>query len=192
MALQNRYSASSFTAGQFTKIVRDKFSDSDLSFRTHRDYAVDHDMIIVAGSYDYINDDNDLPPIEIVLCYHPDQQLYTGATLDWEQISFDIAECIGHEMVHRDQHRSNARLAKYASCVTDVEKKAEQEYLGSDEELDAYGFSIAVDSHTFNKEYHTCAMYQTYANTFNNDHSVLVKLEEQIVKYLIQLTGVQL
>jgi len=191
LGLKEKYQSRSFTASEFTRLIRRQFPAADFSFRTRRDYAVDPDMVIVAGSYDYYYDQQGLPHTEITLCYHPEQELYLGSCLNWEQISFDIAECIGHELVHRKQHKTKSKLASYISQLSDPEKKVEQEYLGAEEELEAYGFSIAAESITFNKEYHSCTMYVIYANTFDNDHSVVVKLEQQIVKYLIQLTGVR-
>lgn len=185
--LANKYQGRSFTASEFTKLIRRQFPAADFSFRTHRDSAVDPDMVIVSGIYDCYNDDNDMPYVEITLSYHPDQQTYLSNSLNWEQISFDVAECICHELIHRQQHKQKQQLNKYISnheneCIRD-----EQEYLGDEAELDAYGFSIAAEAVFFNKLYIECNMYQLYQKTFDNDHSVIVKLEQHINKYLKQL-----
>ena len=189
LGLKEKYQSRTFKANEFTRLIRRQFLSRDFSFRTHKDYAVDPDMVITAGSYDCYYDGLGLPHTEITLCYHPEQDQYFGAALDWDQISFDVAECIGHELIHRSQHKSRRKLAKYISSISDINKKAEQEYLGAEEEIEAYGFSIAAESKIFNKEYSNCAMYNIYTNIFDSDHSVVVKLEEQIVKYLTQLTG---
>jgi hypothetical protein len=187
LSLEEKYSTRTFTPSDFTKIIRRQFPAADFSFRTQRDYAVDPDMVLVAGIYDCYNDAQGLPHTEISLCYHPKQNLYIGSTLNWKQISFDIAECIGHELIHRVQYQQRIKLKPYVSKHTDEQIANEQEYLGSEEELDAYGFSIAAESIVFSKDYHDCKMYQVYVTTFDNDHSVVVKLEKEIVKYIIQL-----
>jgi hypothetical protein len=138
-------------------------------------------MVIVAGLYDCYNDANHLPHTEITLCYHPEQELYFGHLLNWEQLTFDIAECIGHEHVHRQQYQKRKKSTQYVSDIDD------QTYLGESAEIEAYGFSIAAEAVAFDRQYHECAMYQIYTKTFDIDHSVIVKLEKQIVKYLKEL-----
>lgn len=179
--LKERYANRSFTAGEFTKIIRRQFPAADFSFRTHKDYAVDPDMVVVAGIYDCYNDSEHLPYIEITLCYHPEQETYFGNLIDWDQLSFDIAECVGHELIHRKQYKTKQKLKEYPS------DNADQAYLGHEEEIDAYGFSIAAESIIYNKPIYQCAMYQAYQNTFDKDRSVVLKLEQQIIKYLREL-----
>lgn len=179
--LKERYADRSFTASEFTKLIRRQFPATDFSFCTQRDYAVDPDMIVVAGMYDCYDDSRHLPSIEITLCYHPEQDLYFGHLIDWEQFSFDVAECVGHELVHRQQYKTKQRLKPYLS------ENADQAYLGHEEEINAYGFSIAAESTVFKKPFTECAMYQAYLSTFDTDPSVILKLEKQIVKYLKEM-----
>lgn len=174
-------------AGEVTKIIRRQFSATDFSFRTHRDAAVDLDMIIIAGTYDCFNDTQGVPYVEITLCYNPNQSYYFTNLLDWKKISFDIAECIGHEIVHQVQHKTKTKLTPYTSNHTNPVLQEDQEYLGDESEIEAYGFSIAAEMVTFNKPFTECDMYCAYLQTFDNDHSVIVKLEKQIRKYLMQL-----
>jgi hypothetical protein len=181
LELEARYSTRTFSASEFTKLIRRQFPAADFSFRTHRDYAVDPNMVIVAGIYDCYNDAQSLPHTEITLCYHPEQETYSGHLFNWQQISFDIAECIGHETVHRQQYKNKAKLKSYESA------NSEQEYLGDESEIEAYGFSIAAESVVYNRPYAECTMFTVYKNTFDKDHSVIVKLQKQIVKYLEQL-----
>ena len=181
LELEARYSTRVFSASEFTKLIRRQFPAADFSFRTHRDYAVDPNMVIIAGIYDCYNDAQSLPHTEITLCYHPEQETYSGHLFNWQQISFDIAECIGHETVHRQQYKNKAKLKSYKSA------NSEQEYLGDESEIEAYGFSIAAESVVYKRPYSECTMFTVYKNTFDKDHSVIVKLQKQIVKYLQQL-----
>jgi hypothetical protein len=171
----------SVTACELTRIIRRQFPAADFSFKTHRDYAVDPDMIVVAGFYDCYDDAQGLPHTVITLCYHPEQDLYFLNLLDWDRISFDIAECIGHELVHREQYRTKQKTKLYKS------NNPNEAYLGDEAEIDAYGFSIAIECVTYNRPIGECAMYQAYIDTFDKDHSVIVKLQKAISKYLKQL-----
>lgn len=181
LALKDRYQHRSFSASEFTKLIRRQFAPADYSFKTHRDYAVDPDMILVSGIYDWRNITQGEPNVEITLSYHPEQDTYFGQLIEWDTLSFDIAECIGHELIHQKQHKKKIKLAPY------VNDDPEKEYLGHECEIDAYGFSIAAESISYNKNYTDCVMYQVYKKTFDTDHSVVVKLEKQIIKYLIEL-----
>jgi hypothetical protein len=177
-----------YTASEVTKLIRRQFPATDFLFRTHRDPAVDPDMIVVAGLYDCFNDSQDLPSVEITLCYHPDQKYFFTDLIDWETLAFDLAECICHELVHRQQHRSRQKFKSYESKLPEGNPLiGEQEYLGDGAELDAYGFSIAAESIVRGCIPQECVMYGVYQTTFDNDKSVIVKLEQEIQKYLNQL-----
>jgi hypothetical protein len=116
-------------------------------------------------------------------------------TLDWPRLSLDLAECIGHELVHRAQQQRKRRPSvRYRSQELDPQKKHDQEYLGSAEEIEAYGYSIAaelvVKHNCFTLE-KSCldqiVMHSVYVNTFDNDESIVLKLHKQISKYLRRL-----
>ena len=178
--LKQRVAGRSYTASQFTNLLRRQLSrQTTFVFKTHRDYAVDPDSIIVSGLFDCYDYDNKLPSITITLSYHPEQDTYFVDTLNWEQLAFDLAECVGHEMVHMHQHvfgRAPA-LKKYKSS------DEEQAYLGGDDEIEAYGFSIAAEQHAFNKPLQECVMYGVYCRTFEADTKVVYKLEQQVQQY---------
>jgi hypothetical protein len=187
IAIGEHYKNRQYSASEITRIIRRQFPATDFSFRTHRDTAVDPDMIVVAGLYDCFNDSQDLPSIEITLCYHPDQKIYFTDLIDWETLAFDLAECICHELIHRQQYRSKQKFKPYVSKVTDPHLKAEQEYLGGGDELDAYGFSIAAESIVRGCLIQECVMYGVYQTTFDNDTDVVIQLEKEIQKYINQL-----
>jgi len=174
-----------YTASEVTKLIRRQFPATDFLFRTHRDPAVSPDMIVIAGLYDCFNDSQDLPSVEITMCYHPDQKYFFTDLIDWETLAFDLAECICHELVHRQQHRSRQKFKAYESKLPEGDPLInEQEYLGDGAELDAYGFSIAAESIVRGCIPQECVMYGVYQTTFDNDKTVIVKLEKEIQKYL--------
>lgn len=180
LALGERVKGRNYTASNFTRLIRRQFPATDFSFRTQRDYAVDPDSVIVAGFYDPWDDKEMLPCIAVTLCYHPEQDLYFVDLLNWQQFSFDLAECIGHELVHRDQTR-NGRKPKLKPYVSN---NADQAYLGSEDEIEAYGFSIAAECSVFGKTPEQTPMWKAYQETFDTDAKVLLKLKQQVQQYL--------
>lgn len=174
-----------YTASEFTNLIRRQFPATDFIFSTHRDPAVSPDMIVVAGIYDVFNDSQDLPSIEISLCYHPEQKYFFTNLIDWESLAFDLAECICHELIHRQQYRSNQSFISYESKLASGHPLVnEQEYLGDGAEIDAYGFSIAAESIVRGCIPQECVMYGVYQTTFDNDKTVIARLEKEIKKYL--------
>lgn len=194
-ALGERISDRSYTASELTKQIRRQFSAADFVFKTQRDYAVDPDMVVVAGMYDCHDDAHFLPSMTITLCYHPEQNSYIMSLLNWEQLSFDLAECIGHELVHRDQQRAGRKpkLKSYTSRHPDPVTNSEQEYLGSEDEIEAYAFSIAAEMQVFSKPIDQCVMYCVYQETFNDDPQVVLQLEKHVKLYtkLLEQTNEQ-
>lgn len=186
LALGGRVNDRRYSASEFTCLIRRQFPATDFVFKTYRDYAVDPDCVIVAGLYDQWDDSEFLPCITVTLCYHPEQDTYFVSLLDWHQLSFDIAECIGHEMVHRDQHRNGRKplLKRYVSRHSVPAVQQEQQYLGGEDEIEAYGFSIAAECLIFKKPMQDCAMHQAYVEMFDNDQSIVLKLEQQVERYL--------
>lgn len=172
-----------FTAGEFTNIIRRQFSATDFIFRTQKDTAVDPDQIIVSGLYDPFDDSEMLPSITIALSYHPAQTKYFVQSMNWEQFCFDVIECIGHEMVHKHQQNSGRKstLKKYNGTTDD------QCYLGGEDEIEAYGFSIAAEMIAFNKTITECVMYGVYSETFSDDSQIIKKLEKEVKKYKQEL-----
>lgn len=181
--LGERIKGRNYSASELTKIIRRQFSATDFVFKTARDYAVDPDMAVVAGLYDCYDDSQMLPSMTITMCYHPEQETFFVDLLNWQQLSFDIAECVGHELVHQDQWR-NKRKPVLKPYDSDDEEKA---YLGSEDEIEAYGFSIAAESVIFNKPKEECVMYNVYRETFDTDPSVVLKLQHQITAYTNKL-----
>lgn len=172
------------TPSELTRKLRKQFPATEFVFRTVKDDAVSPDMIVVGGTYDPIEDAYGNPAIEVALCYCPDQQYYFYQLIDWEKLAFDIAECVCHEKIHQFQHRNQEVGNEYVSDIEDQDTRAEQEYLGNDIEIDAYGFSIAAESVMYGQHYTECSMYKVYKKTFVRDPRIIVQLEQNILKYL--------
>lgn len=189
-ALGERLKGRSYSASEFTKLIRRQFPVTDFVFKTVRDYAVDPDMIIVEGLYDSFNDSQYLPSIEVSICYHPEQEVFFVDNTDWDKLAFDVAECIGHEYVHRSQYLLKNTAKEYVSTKLDPREREEQEYLGNSYEIEAYGFSIAAEAAVYNKPFTKCFMYEAYCRCFEDDKSIIAKLEKQIAKYAKKMESV--
>lgn len=184
VSLAEKYPEHRITPSELTTKLRRLFPATEFAFRTEKDPGVFPDMIVVGGSYDPLEDAFGNPSIEIVLCYCPGQKNYFTQLIDWEKLAFDIAECICHEKIHQYQFRNQQTGDDYISDVEDRDTKHEQEYLGSDIEIDAYGFSIAAESVMYGQHYTECEMYKVYQKTFTRDPRIIVQLEQNILKYL--------
>ena len=183
LSLGSNLKGKHFSPGELTNKIRKQFPATDFIFYTHKDYAVDPDMVIVSGIYDCYSDEDQLPSIEITFSYHPEQKQYFIDLLDWKQLSFDLAECVGHEMIHQALHNSNEERIKTVYQWDDED----QDYLGDEDEIDAYAFSIAAEALTFNRPYTDTVMYVVYEKTFDSNPEILLKLQNQITVYQKQL-----
>jgi len=182
--LKYRVAGRSYTPAKFTDLIRRQFNASAFVVKTERDPAVDPDQVIVAGLYDCHDDSEMLPSITITLCYHPAQETYFADLINWEQFTFDLAECVGHEMVHMHQYKFGRvpALKEYKS-PTDAETTLDQEYLGDESEIEAYGFSISAEMFMFKKSIQDCVMYGVYQETFAKDTRIVLQLEQKVEQY---------
>ena len=184
------------TPGQLTAVFRQAIKNPLVKVTTQRHSFVDIDQVCVGGNYDADEDQAHGLCVEVNLLYHPDQQHLVLDQTQWRRLCFDVAECVGHEFVHRAQakRRRYRAIREYTSRVHCPHKKEEQEYLGTKEEIEAYGFSIAAELSAMHgafsidsPELEDIVMWRVYSSTFDTDQSVVLKLRQQISKYLCRL-----
>lgn len=179
---------------QWTRLIRQAIGDKNLVIRTLRSSGISPNDIVVSGAYDSEDDNDNEPCIEINIGYSPYQDTLCLNECDWNRFSFDIAECIGHEYVHRDQHQEK-RANKHVYVAHHLsEDPEEQEYLGTNDEIEAYGYTIAAELAVFHNGIlgarEEVFMYQQYVKTFAHDQSVVLQLNDNIIKYLSILEAV--
>lgn len=118
---------------------------------------------------------------------HPLDSLWTITQDAARALSLDLIETLAHEYQHLHQHRSRGYIGckAYRSRVNDSELRAEQEYLGSYDEIDAYAMNIAVrkllgypDGYDMEK----------YMRAFG-DHHVTRRLRKKIYRNFIALNS---
>ncbi len=180
---------------EIAALFRKGIGNSHVRVRTCRTNIADTDQILVGGLYDEYDDREGLPCIEIDLYFNQDVQHIDTSSLDWYRLCFDVAEALGHELVHRDQaHRSRKTRRRYIGHGPRHLINEEQQYLGDPDEVEAYGYSIAAEMLAIHgtmdiddPDVQSIVMYSTYQHAFSHDQSVLLKLRKQILKYLHRL-----
>lgn len=196
LALESRYGDSRLAPSEITELIRKSIKDSNVRVTTKRHNRVDEGTIVPSGAYDSEDDADGEPCIHLELMYNPDQQHLHIKQVGWDRVSFEICEVIGHEYVHRDQHRKRIRNISYSGTLAeDAHQRQEQQYYGESNEIEAYGYSIAAELACFHNSDASAApqthTHQLYSRLFAHDQSVIMKLEQYISKYLNKLEVAQ-
>jgi hypothetical protein len=189
-AIPSRVSKTKLTPIEISRWVRKCIKDQDILLKTCRSQAVDECQILVSGVYDQEFDQDGLPSIEVFLNYNPAQTAIELDLINWNRLAFDVAECMGHELVHKKLRCKKSK--EYRSALPPGVLHDEQVYLGNSEEIQAYGFSIAADvainlDGEFDQRFHA-DMYGIYQKTFDQDLAVMLQLDHEIARNLTQLT----
>jgi hypothetical protein len=122
---------------QIRKAFRDQ--DFDLAIKTKKDKDLDTDKWYVMAYYDAEDDYNNETPIEVIV-YHNLQGNEEFASHQTVSFLREIFDATVHEFRH--QHQSVQR--DHTEYVEHIEAPY-KDYLASQDELDAYAFSIAIE-----------------------------------------------
>lgn len=188
-----------FTVAEFTKFLRNFVGTADIKVKTARDSNVDLDQVIISGFYDPDDDEEGLAAITVYANYNPLQVTIRLADVNWGKICLDLIECVGHEVIHQHQFRNrNFDVCNYifASKTPIDEKRDAQEYLGNPDEIEAYGYSIAIEMYLkhngkklTSKHVGQSQVFKTYCAAFGANHIVVKNLLEYALKYFKHLNG---
>lgn len=147
----------------------------------------------VTGCYNPELDTSSQTPIEIEILCSKERIFYTLCDEDldrdiWYSLVFDIVTVLGHEFVHLHQfRRRHFKPGKeYRSQEKSLQKKAQQEYLGIPDEIDAYAYSAASQmAYVLPNQIEFCQtpVYEWYKNAFNKNHDIVKLLERKTSKY---------
>lgn len=200
------------------KIIDNKLPVSSLHrmlYRHIRNYApikvskktdskVDPGCMYIGGSYYSDYDQERKQCIEIIFIYHSKDTHIKLTSKGFWRICLTFADTILHEIIHMRQYRRRKFkiLPDYASNAEKTEQRLAQRYLGSSDEIDAYGFNIACDLMTKFKNDQTeatnylskdqkgkrCASgcWKMYLKAFNYNHShhIIKILKKKVIRYL--------
>lgn len=186
-----------FSPPELTKVLRLFVGNNDIKIKTHRDSRVDRNQIVISGCYDPMEDESNFASILIYVTYSPTQKHIYIRNIDWSQLCVDLIECTGHEIVHQSQYRAreyDIGSTIFVSLSSDIEKRTDQEYLGNEDEIEAFGYSIAAEMYLkltpktlTHKHITKSATFEAYNAAFGVDHPVVQKLLEFVYRYYSQL-----
>lgn len=167
------------------------------------DWKTEPGWIYIGGFYYSDRDKKGNQAIEVLLSYHPLDKFILVTKTKFERMCATIADTILHEVIHMRQYRSRRwkDLPGYSSVAASSKQRAQQNYLGHPDEIDAYAFNIACslyDRWYTSKEIaehlnldHTDKRlrkdsYHMYLSTFDHKHShpVIKKLKKRVMYYV--------
>ena len=166
---------------------------------------IDHNDIDFNAYYDSGLDENGDISIELYIITNPDNDFIILDNDEFNSITRRCADSIIHEVIHMKQSRSRGFLEvdDMAYCMVEDEQLESQLYLGSADEIHAYGYNIAYelldkgDLQTSLKKLEKVTSIKmedsinlwAYVNTFGKevDHPVLKRLIKRIYKSLYEI-----
>lgn len=177
---------------EITKTVKNTVNDTDIIFKTVRDKAADNNMIIIGGMYDPNEDEEYCPAITISLHFNPLQKTVAVKDLNVPFVCREIISTILHEQCHCKQYRKR-NFTEPVKNFKFQNESSEHTYLGTKDEIEAYGVTIASDIfmrsgfkipdmllHEINKTHE----YQMYQKTFGTSHSITKSVKRYIETYI--------
>lgn len=193
-------------AKDITKLFRNHFRQNEIpiKIRTKLSSIIPRNKVWVGATFDSMADKKSKKSITLDLYYHLSQELVSLGYESYNCLCFEISDTILHELIHMRQYRRRNYkvLPGYTSYAQSTRQKEEQEYLGHNDEIDAYAFNIAcklqdrcVISKTksiksINKGLKDLekvkAPYHMYLSAFDFDHNhkIIKKLKKRIAYYL--------
>lgn len=181
-----QYIGQTVTPREFAKHLR-KFLNQrheiklDITYNT----VLDPGDFTVAALYDVRGDEDGKKPIIFSLFInHLLDNPWTITTEVTNELAIEVIEAMVHEYQHMHQYRAREYMLNiaYKSLEEDLELRADQEYLGQMDEIDAYATNIAVRFYITKQQ--VSLDLNTYRKTFGNDHWVVRRLLKKITKRL--------
>lgn len=168
------------------------------------DPKVKHYKVFVGGTYFSDYDEDGKKCIHINFYYNPEMDEFVISERRFKSICTTIADTVLHEVIHMRQYRRRdfKSLPNYASAASSGKIRAEQEYLGCSDEIDAYGFNIACELLDKYKGNHRAIIqhldidlkgnksfggsWKMYLKAFGHDHNheIIKRVKKKVIRYL--------
>lgn len=191
---------------EFTKKIRliFKFFQIPVTINTCYNTKTDKNIIWVGGLYDSIKDKTNRKSITVKLQFHNQSSPIKISQNFFRRTCYSIADTIMHEIIHMRQYRRRnyKDIPGYYSTASSGKQRAEQIYLGHNDEIDSYSFNIAcqlldrfgadkrkivnyLNSNLIDRRRRKDG-YRMYLDAFdhNHTHRVIKKLKKKVVNYL--------
>jgi hypothetical protein len=195
----------SINGEKFTKIIRTCIRNAGLPISVKSFYNKDapYNHTWIGGVYESYKDKKNQKSITISLHYKSKTDKLYFSYPKFKKTSTNIADTILHEVIHARQYRRRnyKYIPGYESTAQSSKQRSEQEYLGHNDEIDAYAFNIACDlsdqfennkeilkhiNSDFSDKRLKDSTYRMYMKAFDFDHNhkVIKKLKKKIIHYL--------
>ncbi len=168
------------------------------------DQTVEKTWVYVGGCYYSSLDEDRERSIEINLAFNPKDKQIVMTSRRFSRFCISIADTLLHEIIHMRQFRKRKfkSLPGYQSTASRTKQREEQEYLGDNDEIDAYSFNIACELfEKFNGNQRKIVNYlnedqkntrrrhnswRMYLKAFGHDHKhpVIRRVKKRVMYYL--------
>ncbi len=168
------------------------------------DSKVGRNRAWIGGTYYSQLDKENKNSIELIVVYKNKTDLISITDKIFIRTCRTISNTIMHEIIHMRQYRRREfnGLPSYNSTAQRTRQRKEQEYLGSSDEIDAYGYNIAcellwnfrnstdhvikyLDEDQYGKK-RNYNSWRMYLKAFNHDHEhpIIKRVKQKVVRYL--------
>ena len=206
MFARNEVVGVSLSPAEFTKIIRKyvRFFKIPVHIKTQYDKETAKNSVWVGGLYYAIPDKIGKTSITLILQFNPLSKTVKISKSNFRRVCWSLADTLLHEIVHMRQYRRRnfKDIPGFHSTANSGKKRAEQVYLGHNDEIDAYAFNIAcqlidrfgydegkianyLSSNLLDKRKKSNS-FKMYLEAFdhNHKHTVIKKLKKKVMRYL--------
>jgi hypothetical protein len=203
--IKNKIVNESLTIPKFQDIVvRHLKSHFPVKAKRIFDKEVEKGWVYIGGAYYSDLDKEKKQSIEICLAYNSTDKTIKLTPKKFNNLCIVFADTLLHEIIHMRQFRKRGfkELPDYASTAQRDKQRQEQEYLGNNDEIDAYSFNIACElTKEFNgrtrdiikflnqnqqvsRKRFNC--WRMYLKAFDHDHRhpIIKRVKKRVVYYL--------
>lgn len=197
----------SLSPTEFTKKIRSliRFFQIPVSVKTSYDKETSKNSVWVGGLYYAVPDKIGKTAITLILQFNPENKTQIKISdRNFKKMCWSLADTVLHEIIHMRQYRRRSfkDIPGFYSTANSGKKRAEQVYLGHDDEIDAYSFNIACQLiDRFGRDEKSIVTYlnsdlkdkrkksngfKLYLEAFdhNHKHKIIKKLKKKVMRYL--------
>lgn len=146
-----------------------KLAGSNIIVTSSNSDVVDPNTININAYYDPDEDEDGGKPIEIVVIFNPSDKRVKMDQYEWREFANQVIEYLQHELIHQYQYRARGfqPTRAYVSKSKNPANKAQQEYLGNTDEIEAYAHNLAseLDRKTRGNLEHQLRLIRNFAGT---------------------------
>jgi hypothetical protein len=180
---------------RISKLIRDQVKSGGVHVSIQRDSEIEPGSIVVTGRYDPIEDEAHANSIDIFIMCNQCERTINLPVHVRKRLCIDVVECLGHQLIHQSQYRARDFGSSDSFFVGN---NNEQSYLGNPDEIEAYGYSVAVSMYLTYPPIKVPGVLvarmltknifaKSYVDQFGSRHSVTLKLIEYATKFYDQL-----